>query len=254
MELIVPTGSSVGVVASIPHGGRTVPPPFDEQLIVDPMTLWSDWFTDELYEFLPRLGVTVVRTSLSRFVADPNRDPTSGHGKFWNSVVPASDWEGKPLYERPLTSTEVADRVTRAHAPFHRLLDQAVDGLLAHHDRVLVLDLHSFGMPLDVDVDLGDRHGTTASPAVTDAVGRAFEDHGFNVGRNHRFQGGWIVKRVGRMDRVDAIQVEMNQRIYLDPAQADDPTSVPTLDGARLAEAATRLERVVASVVEAWLS
>ena len=169
-ELIVPTSPSVGIVATIPHGGRSVPPPFDTAMAVEPITLWSDWFTRELYEFLPRFGVTVVRTSLSRFVADPNRDPTTGHGRFWNSVVPASDWEGMALYRRPLTRVEVADRVAAAHTPFHRLLDHAIEAVLAQHGRVLVLDLHSFGMDLDVDVDLGNQRGGSASAEVTGAV------------------------------------------------------------------------------------
>ncbi|MFZ1276697.1 MAG: N-formylglutamate amidohydrolase [Candidatus Microthrix parvicella] len=251
-ELIVPTSPSVGIVATIPHGGRSVPPPFDTAMAVEPITLWSDWFTRELYEFLPRFGVTVVRTSLSRFVADPNRDPTTGHGRFWNSVVPASDWEGMALYRRPLTRVEVADRVAAAHTPFHRLLDHAIEAVLAQHGRVLVLDLHSFGMDLDVDVDLGNQRGGSASAEVTGAVGSAFESHGFKVGYNHRFPGGWTVGRVGRMSGVDAVQVELNQRRYLNPVQAGDPARVPDQGGDNFADAAHRLECVIADVTRPW--
>jgi N-formylglutamate deformylase len=250
VELLAPTGPTVGILASIPHGGRTLPSPFDGQLAVDPMSLWSDWCTRELYEFLPALGIPVVRTSLSRFVADTNRDPETGHGTFWTSVVPATDWEGNLLYRRPLAEAEVADRIATAHTPFHRLLDQAVHELLTRHDRVLVLDLHSFGMDLGIDVDLGDRHGVSAAPGVIAAVQRAFETDGLTVGHNQRFRGGWIVKRVGQVPRVDAVQVELNQRVYLDPTEADDPASVPAPQPEVLAAVSNRLERVVAGLIE----
>lgn len=247
--MIVPAEPRAAVVAAIPHGGREVPERFRHGMVVDPATLWSDYFTSELYGFLPRLGVTVVRTSLSRFVADPNRDPDSGHGSFWRTVVPAVDPQDRPLYARPLTDAEVADRVAAAHTPFHRLLDEAIGELSRSNRPVLVLDLHSFGLDLGVDVVLGDRRGDTAASEATGLVEDAFRSHGYTTVRNRRFTGGRLVQRVGAPGRVDAVQIELNQRVYLDPAQADSPTGVPALDQARLAEASERLERVLAGVV-----
>lgn len=62
--------------------------------------------------------------------------------------------------------------------------------------------------------------------------------------------GGWIVKRVGQVPRVDAVQVELNQRVYLDPTEADDPASVPAPQPEVLAAVSNRLERVVAGLIE----
>ncbi|MEZ5372651.1 MAG: N-formylglutamate amidohydrolase [Microthrixaceae bacterium] len=160
-----------------------------------------------------RLGVTVVRTSLSRFVADPNRDPDSGHGGFWRTVVPAVDPQDRPLYARPLTDAEVADRVAAAHTPFHRLLDEAIGELSRSNRPVLVLDLHSFGLDLGVDVVLGTGAATPPRRRRPGWSRTRFRSHGYTTVRNRRFTGGRLVQRAGAPGRVDAVQIELNQRV-----------------------------------------
>jgi len=119
-----PAGQVVPMVACIANGGRDFPAGLASDLAVRPDTLWSDWLTRELYEFLPSLGVTTIVTAFSRYVADPNRDPAGDqHGSFWSSVVAAQTPEGQPVYHRPLSAAEISDRIRLAHRPFHRALD-----------------------------------------------------------------------------------------------------------------------------------
>jgi N-formylglutamate amidohydrolase len=185
-------------------------------LAVSPDILWSDWLTRELYAFLPDLGITTVITSFSRFVADVNRDPEGEqHGAFWSSVVVAQLPDGQPVYRRALSPAEIRHRIRIAHEPFHEALDVTVESLLRQFPRLLLLDLHSFGVPLDGDIILGDRHGTTARPEAVRLLSDAFTKHGLSVRLNQRFIGGWTVRRFAGHDRVDAIQVELNQRCYL---------------------------------------
>jgi N-formylglutamate deformylase len=215
--VIEPAGTPVPVVACLPHGGRDFPADLAAELVIRPEALWADWLTRELYAFLPELGVTTVTTTLSRFVADVNRDPGSGHGAFWNTVVSAQQPNtGRPLYSRPLTAAEIGDRVALAHAPFHRALDGVLDGLLRVYPRLLLLDLHSFGRPHPGDVLLGDRRGLTARPEAVALLSGALARRGFDVRLNERLTGGWTVQRFAAHDRVDAIQVELSQRRYLD--------------------------------------
>src|SRR5580693_1536181 len=87
--VVEPDVPPVPVVACVPHGGRDFPAGMAGELYVRPDRLWADWLTRELYAFAPELGITTVTTSLSRFVADVNRDPASGHGAFWSTVVSA---------------------------------------------------------------------------------------------------------------------------------------------------------------------
>jgi N-formylglutamate deformylase len=212
-----PQVTAVPVVACIPHGGRHLPADFTQDLAIDPGALRSDWLTQELYAFLPELGITTIVTALSRFVADVNRDPAGDqHGRFWSSVVAAQTAKGRALYRRPLTQQEIDHRVRLAHEPFHRALDSAIAGLLSAFGRVLLLDLHSFGIELDADVVLGDRHGQSARPQVTDLVDAALTGQGFEVSRNRRFPGGWTVRRFIGHDLVDAVQIEVAQRRYPD--------------------------------------
>ena len=248
--LLEPAAPTVPVLASLPHGGRDYPAELAGELAVSPDVLWSDWLTRELYAFLPDLGITTVRTPFSRFVADVNRDPAGEqHGGFWSSVVAAQMPNGRAVYRRALTAAEVRHRVRLVHEPFHRALDEAVDRLLHRFPRVLLLDLHSFGITLDGDVILGDRNGTTAQPGTVALLADAFTGHGFGVRRNERFTGGWTVRRFAGHDRVDAVQIELSQRRYLDMAARRYPAPPPVGDFAatqRLLR--TVFERVIAQL------
>jgi N-formylglutamate amidohydrolase len=226
-----------------------VPQQFAGTLTVSPQLLWADWYTDELWRFLPALGVSVVTTPLSRFVADPNRDPESGYGNFWSSVVPATDPMGAEVHRRPLRPDEVAARVAAAHGPLHALLDDQLRQTFAVHGRAVLVDLHSFGVPLDTDVIIGDVDGTTASPRVVDAAVRAFSAAGFRVEVNLRFRGGWTVRNAGRSELVDAISVEINQRCYLDSDQVDAWPDVPAMAPARLVATGDRLRLAIIDFV-----
>ena len=224
--MIEPAPPVTAVVACLPHGGRDYPVEFTGDLRVSPDILWSDWLTRELYAFLPALGVTTVATTLSRFVADVNRDPGGEqHGRFWTSVVTAEMPDGRPVYRRPLAAAEIRRRIALAHEPFHRALDEVIERLLRRFPRLLLLDLHSFGVDLDADVILGDRSGATARDATVAQLERAFTAQGFRVRRNERFTGGWTIRRFAGCDRVDAVQIELNRRCYLelDPPPFPDP-------------------------------
>lgn len=229
--VIEPGSEPVPVVACLPHGGLDYPAELTGPLAVSPGVLWSDWLTQDLYAFLPELGITTVSTPFSRFVADVNRDPDGEqHGGFWTSVVAARMPRGRAVYRRPLSTAEIAHRIQLAHAPFHRALDGAIERLLSRFPRVLLLDLHSFGVGLDGDVILGDRHGATARPAAITLVAGALSAAGFDVRLNQRFAGGWTVRRFAGHGAVDAIQVELNQRRYLDLDHRTYPGPPPVGD------------------------
>lgn len=229
--MLEPGCPAVPVVACLPHGGLDYPAELTAALAVKPDILWSDWLTRELYAFLPELGITAITTTFSRFVADVNRDPDGEqHGGFWTSVVAARMPNGRAVYRRPLSPSEISHRIRLAHAPFHHALDSAIRRLLLRFPRVLLLDLHSFGVGLDGDVILGDRHGATARPAAVRLVSGALADEGLDVRLNTRFSGGWTVRRFAGHDRVDAIQVELNQRRYLDLDRRSYPGPPPLGD------------------------
>jgi N-formylglutamate deformylase len=226
--VIEPRGAAVPVVACLPHGGLHYPAELAGALAVRRDFLWSDWRTRDLYAFLPELGITTITTRYSRFVADVNRDPGGErHGGFWTSVVAARMPNGRAVYRRPLTTEEIDRRIRLAHTPFHQALDEVIGRLLARFSRLLLLDLHSFGVGLDGDVILGDRHGATACTAAIGLVTDALAAAGLDVRMNQRFAGGWTVRRFSGAARVDAVQVELNQRRYLDLERRRYPAPPP---------------------------
>lgn len=217
ISVLEPTGAVVPVVACVPHGGRDYPRDLAQDLAFGPEVLWADWLTRELYDFLPELGITTVTTSFSRFVADVNRNPDGmRHGPLSTSVVADSFGSARrPIYRRRLTEDEIKYRIQLVHEPFHRALDQAVAGRLHDFPRILLLDLHSFGVAMDGDIIVGDRNGRSARPEATRLVTEAYGGTGLDVRLNQRYIGGWTVGRFAAHDQVDAIQVELNQRSYL---------------------------------------
>jgi N-formylglutamate deformylase len=229
--VLEPVGPPAPVIACLPHGGRDIPADLVGDLAVRPDILWSDWLTRELYGFLPDLGITTITTSLSRFVADVNRDPATGQeGTFWSSVVSPRMPHGQPIYRRALNPAEISHRIRLAHEPFHQALDAAIGRLLRQFPRLLLLDLHSFGVALDGDVILGDRRGITARPEAMQLLSDAFTSNGLTVLRNERFIGGWTVRRFAAHDQVDAVQIELNQRRYLNLAARVYPSPPPVGD------------------------
>jgi N-formylglutamate deformylase len=254
IRLIEPDGPAAPVIACLPHGGLDYPADLGDTLAVHPATLWADWLTPELYEFLPGIGVTTIMTRLSRFVADPNRDPVGEqHGGFWTSVVPARTPDGRSVYREPLTAAAISRRIRLAHAPFHQAVDHGIGRLLTGFRRVLLLDLHSFGLAASADVILGDRHGTTAAGGTVQLLAHALTANGLTVARNERFAGGWTVRRFAADPRVDAVQVELSQRRYLtigpDPVMCQPPRG--DFDGTRSALRGA-LAAIILSLTAAW--
>jgi N-formylglutamate amidohydrolase len=74
-------------------------------------------------------------------------------------------------------------------------------------------------MDLPADVIIGDRQGLSASSDRVTLVESLLEHEALDVKRNHRFTGGWVVQQFESEPRVDAMQLEFNQRLYLNSAE-----------------------------------
>lgn len=224
-----PSGETLPVVASIPHAGTWLPPGYRERLASEavralPMT---DWHLPRLFDFLPALGVTVLAAQVSRFVIDLNRPPQGQAlypGRFETGLVPLESFDGEPIFARPPASSEIAAARREIYEPYHRRLDALLERRSAH-GRVILFDLHSvtpyanrISGPLAHEIMLGDRDGTSCSGWLIDTVAAAYAKAGLSVARNDPYKGGWITARCGAPPAVEALQIEMNWSVYLDPA------------------------------------
>ena len=233
------------VVASLPHGSKFIPLELLPDL-VEPDRLWVDAFTPQLYGFLAGAGATTVQAEYSQFVANPNRRPGSPRfAPFWEGIVPSTTSDGEALYSQVPADQQIDERIRLAYDGYHAALDAAVVDLLSRFDQILLLDLHSFGMDLDADIIVGDGNGTTSRSGVVRRIEDALQTQGLSVRRNLRFSGGWIVRRFADNPRVDAIQIELNQRCYADPVAVDARELPLPFDAARVKRTALQLEHAL---------
>jgi N-formylglutamate deformylase len=256
---------SAPVVVSFPHTGTTVPADIETRLV----SPWlarkdTDWWVHELYDFAAALGITTVRTAISRTVIDVNRDPSGKSlypGANTTDLCPITTFDGEALYLPELNpdKAEIDRRLETWFTPYHAALRAELDRLAALHPRVVLYDAHSIRsrIPRLFDGELpqfniGTNRGASCSSDLTEAVEAMCALSGFTVWTDGRFKGGWITRHYGEPRRhVHAIQMELACRGYLrepaDPLTTDN-WPVP-LDPVHAAPLRGALERVLEACI-----
>jgi N-formylglutamate deformylase len=256
MELYVrhnPLGTTVPVVASLPHSGLYVPAQIAAHF--EPQhQRWlrnTDWFLPELYSFLPELGVTTLAATHSRYVVDLNREPLGElHGNFMRALIAKETAHGAPVYRSEQDPCELRARVSAYHAPYHGALRELLDETMLRFGRALLLDLHSFMGPVANDVCIGDVHGTSSTARTSEAFEHALRQQKFDVVRNAPFVGGYIVRAYAAPPKLEALQLELRYTNYLDCSLIDERP--PSLDLDRIAAARARLRPALARAIAAF--
>ncbi len=250
-QFLPATAPEVGVVASIPHTGTGMPSTLQDRLASDAMRAqpMCDWHLHALYDFLPALGVPVVHATVSRFVVDLNRsaEPLSLYpGRVETGVIPQETFWGDRIWVQPPDELETAGLIAAWHRPYHDALTAELERLRSEFGRVVLLDLHSVASRasrihdvLTEEIYLGDRDGSSCRPQLTDAVERNYRESGFKVVRNQPYKGGYITHHYGQRDGVDALQIEMVQRVYMEEGSPDTAT-----ESAHFSDAKQRLRTV----------
>lgn len=261
-ELLGPTGGSP-VCISIPHAGRAYPHDIGTLLAVPLARIRAleDRHADVFGPVLARHGHATLMANTPRLMIDLNRSETDIDPA---TMLATTTWSGRPsprargglglvpdrlagigrLWRRPLDSATLTDRIARLHRPYHAALATLLTRAQLAHGRAILIDLHSMPPlpgPDAADVVIGDRHGRSASREITAMAGATFEAAGLRVAYNQPYAGGHILERHGRRDKgIDAIQIELDRRLYLD-SRLDVPTDEFGRIGAILGDLADRL-------------
>jgi N-formylglutamate deformylase len=220
---------STPLVVSIPHAGTFLPDDIAAQLTPEGRSVPdTDWFVDQLYQFLNELDVTVITATHSRYVVDLNRSPEGGKlypGQAETGICPTETFDGTPLYPAgPPDQATRADRVAQYWQPYHDALATSLERVKRHHKFVRLLDAHSirgsvprlFAGELP-DLNFGTNDGASASESLANRVVQAAAGRGFSWVLNGRFKGGFITRHYGAPNHaVEAIQLELAQRAYVD--------------------------------------
>lgn len=229
-----PQGAAIPIVVSIPHTGIEVPESVaarfaSPQMRKLPMT---DWHLHKLYDFLPALGIATLYARFSRLAVDLNRPPDAQPlypGRFETGLVPVETFAGEPIFREPLGADAIEALRCQYHSPYHARLAELLKETIASHGRVILIDAHSVASranrvhgALTDDIYLGDRDGTTCEPWVTRSLATAFSTANLKVRHNDPYKGGYITSHYGQIDGVDAIQIEMVQRVYMNEDEPQD--------------------------------
>jgi len=254
------TSGGAAVLVSIPHSGTGIPASI-EVTLVDPWLARkdTDWWLESLYDFVPALGLSRLRTRLSRTVIDVNRDPSGASlypGQATTELCPATTFDGEPLYRSgtPVPAEEVAVRRRDFFDPYHRVLAEELNRLRARHERVVLFEAHSIRSRVPrlfegelPHLNLGTNMGSSCAPELVDRLATVCDASGFTNVVDGRFKGGWTTRHYGvPATGIHAVQLEIACRAYVDePTQpltaANWPPPYDALRAARLRQTIERM-------------
>lgn len=262
---LYPPRGSLPVLLSVPHSGRD----YDRAILANAaqglrsLETLEDPLVDRLVWRAISAGFGAVIQPVPRAVIDCNRDeeevdpaaildispaPVGPRARYGLGLVPSRTHRHGSLWRRPIDRSELIRRIEQVHRPYHEALTKGLEGLVAVHGEVLLLDCHS--MPSrrvkQAEVVIGDRHGTSAAPWISAAAANFTRHAGFRAALNEPYAGGAIVSRHGRpADGIHALQLEIDRGAYL---QEDGRTA-----GAEFDRIASLIERLATTLGRALL-
>jgi len=249
MQLITHLPGSSALVLDSPHSGVAYPADFLYTCPLATLRQAEDTHVEKLYDFAPALGAAWVEAHFPRSYLDANRNTTEidvslldepwpypvetdpqvlskvrlGKGLIWRTTD-----DGVPIYERRLSVAEAKARIERCWRPYHAAVAQAIDAAHAAHGHSIHVNCHSmpavasshateFPGQAHADFVVGDRDGSTASPALSQRVCEHLRALGYDVAYNHPYKGVELVRRYGRpADHRHSLQLEINRKLYMD--------------------------------------
>lgn len=235
-RIIEPKGRKVPIILSIPHCGTEFPPEiiddFDQKMASAPDD--TDWYVQDLYNFVPEIGVTIIHARYSRWVIDLNRDPEStplyDDGRIITGLTPSTDFFGRDIYtsEGKIPDQNEVDRRLKAYYwPYYQKVQSLLDKCRSEFGKSLLWDAHSIRHRVPTiqkeifpDMILGDNDKKTAHPALIEAALLALNAGRYQVSHNTPFKGGHITRYFGKPhEDQHALQLEMTKILYMDDSE-----------------------------------
>jgi len=235
-EVHYPSGKRIPILVSIPHCGTLFP----EELINEYKPGFihapddTDWFVNQLYDFAPAMGITMITSVYSRWVVDLNRDPQNKplytDGRIITSLCPATNFLGEPLYvdnRKSVNEQDVSRRLDNYYWPYHNELTRLISALKSEFGKVMIWDAHSIRQVVRTirkqkfpDLILGDVNLTSASKQLIEAAFQNLGKSSYSVKHNDPFIGGFITREYGKpWDGQHALQLEMSKINYMDDTE-----------------------------------
>ena len=227
-------GTKVPLIISIPHCGTAFPDEVKSAYLPKQMEDVddTDWFLEDLYNFAPEMGITVIRAKYSRWLIDLNRDPESAplynDGRIITGLTTATDFLGNPIYKegQEPDSTEIKRRLDLYYWPYYRAIEGLLSDRISKYSNVVLWDAHSIRESVPTiraqkfpEMILGDVDETSAHPKLIASVLKDLSK-GYQVNHNKPFKGGHITRYFGNpQQHVHALQLERNKNLYMDDSE-----------------------------------
>lgn len=236
----------VPFVFNSPHSGRHYPQRFLAMTRLDRAAIRrsEDCYVDELFGSAVRLGAPILVAHFPRAYLDANREAWELDPRMFSDALPSFAnirsarvagglgtiprlvGEGLEIYAGRLSLREAVSRIETIYKPYHETLHRLVRDTKRHFGYAVLIDCHS--MPgsiklgdsgLRPDFIVGDRFGTSASGALTEAAIGLLTAMGYTVAHNKPYAGGYITEHYGRpAQAMHALQIEVNRALYMNEA------------------------------------
>ena len=202
------------LVISIPHSGTDIPQDIAPLCNLSAKREHTDW---ALQELVAPLSETTLVATVSRYIVDVNRfKPRTG--KATQPIIPRIDEVGNQLFTNYPSKQKQADWLEQYYTPYYLHLENLLNEKLEQHERVLLVDLHSYDDKLfnTSDIILGTRKKQTISPDTLEKLQFLFHEEGLTTQVDTPFSGGNIIASFGKQTRIEAVQIEVPYSLYLE--------------------------------------
>lgn len=206
--------SNSPLVISIPHSGTDIPQDIAPLCNLAAKREHTDW---ALQELVAPLSETTLAATVSRYIVDVNRfKPRTG--KATQPIIPRIDEVGHQLFNNYPSKQKQADWLERYYTPYYLHLENLLKEKLEAHERVLLVDLHSYDDKLfgTSDIILGTRKKQTLSRDTLEKLQVLFHEEGLTTQVDTPFSGGNIIATFGKQARIEAVQIEVPYSLYLE--------------------------------------
>ena len=202
------------LVISIPHSGTDIPQDIASLCNLAAKREHTDW---ALQELVAPLSETTLVATVSRYIVDVNRFKPRA-GKATQPIIPRIDEKGNLLFNNYPSKQKQADWLDRYYVPYYLHLEKLLNEKLEQHEKVLLVDLHSYDDTLfkTSDIIIGTRRKQTISEELLEQLQTLFREEGLSTRVDTPFSGGNIIATFGKHPSIEAVQIEVPYSLYLD--------------------------------------
>lgn len=246
--------SPVPVVIAVPHAGRSYPSELVTRMRQPAYS--APRLEDRLVDLVgkavaDRTGAALLVAHAPRAMIDLNRASDDvdwdmvGGGAPDAGAAPVSPSSGRrarsglglvprrlpglgELWKWPIAHDDLAARIESVHEPYHAALAALLESVRGRWGAALLIDLHSMpplparaGEPA-AEFVVGDRFGAACDGALIAEAFAALGQARRLTAHNRPYAGGYVLERHARRSAgIHCLQLEIDRRVYLDPALAE---------------------------------